>query len=62
MTELPESTVLTSRAACGLARSVCQPPDAHTDGGGHAGGLVRLEQGEELSEMMSARHMSIKER
>ncbi|TMS09195.1 Supervillin [Larimichthys crocea] len=60
--ELPESTVLTSRAACGLARSVCQPPDAHTDGGGHGGGLVRLEQGEELSEMMSARHMSIKER
>ncbi|XP_035510696.1 supervillin a isoform X4 [Morone saxatilis] len=62
--ELPESTVVTSRAASGLPRSVCQPPaaDAHVDGSGPAAGPVQLEDGEELSDMMTARHMSIKER
>ncbi|XP_076617469.1 supervillin a isoform X1 [Chaetodon auriga] len=62
--ELPESTVQASRAASGLPRSVCQPPaaDTHTDGSGHTPGPVQLEQGDELSDMMTARHMSIKER
>nr|XP_046226652.1 supervillin a isoform X11 [Scatophagus argus] len=62
--ELPESTAVTSRAASGLPRSACQPPEAdtHPDGSGHAGGLVQHEQGDELSEIMTARHMSIKER
>lgn len=60
LTELPESAVVASRAASGLPRSACQPPaaDAHAD----APGLVQLEQGDELSDMMTARHMSIKER
>lgn len=64
LAEPPESTALTSRAASGLPRSECQPPaaDTHTDDSGHTPGLVELEQGDELSDMMTARHMSIKER
>ncbi|XP_039983335.1 supervillin a isoform X4 [Xiphias gladius] len=62
--ELPESTVVTSRAASGSPRTVCQPPapDTHTDGSGHIASLVQSEQGDDLSDMMTARHMSIKER
>ncbi|XP_051267287.1 LOW QUALITY PROTEIN: supervillin a [Dicentrarchus labrax] len=62
--ELLESTVVTSRAVSGLPQSVCQPPaaDAHIDGSGPTAGPVQLEDGEELSDMMTARHMSIKER
>ncbi|XP_069554175.1 supervillin a isoform X8 [Brachyistius frenatus] len=56
--ELLESTVVTSRAASGSPGSVSQlaAGDWHTDG------LVLPEQDGELSDMMSARHMSIKER
>ncbi|XP_070784604.1 supervillin a [Enoplosus armatus] len=59
-----ESAAVTSTAASGSPRSVCQPPaaDAHTDCGGHAAGLGQPEQGDELSDMMAARHMSIKQR
>ncbi|XP_044032515.1 supervillin a isoform X16 [Siniperca chuatsi] len=62
--ELPESTVVTSRAASGSPRSVCQPPvaDTHIDGSEHTVGLVQPELGDELSDMMTARHMSIKQR
>ncbi|XP_073344609.1 supervillin a isoform X2 [Pagrus major] len=62
--ELPESTVVTSRAASGLPRSVCQPPaaDTHTDDSRHTAGLVQPEEGDELSDMMMARHMSIRDR
>ncbi|KAM9337647.1 supervillin a isoform 5-T5 [Symphorus nematophorus] len=62
--ELQESTVVTSRAASGQPRSVCQPPaaDEHTDCSGYPAGLFQHEEGEELSDMMTARHMSIKER
>ncbi len=64
LTELQESAVLTSRAAAALPRSVCQPAaaDTHTDSGEHTAGLVQPETGDELSDMMTARHMSIKER
>ncbi|XP_054479379.1 supervillin a [Anoplopoma fimbria] len=48
--ELPDSTVITSKAASG------SPPDGHTDG------RFQPEEGEELSEMMMARQMSIRER
>uniref|UniRef100_UPI0037E91AF4 supervillin a isoform X3 n=1 Tax=Semicossyphus pulcher TaxID=241346 RepID=UPI0037E91AF4 len=58
--ELPESTVVTSRAAAGSPRSECQPPAA--DGSGHTAGLVDFEQAEELVDMMSAKQMSIRER
>ncbi|XP_008298877.1 supervillin a isoform X2 [Stegastes partitus] len=59
-----ESSVLTYRGASGSPNSLCQPPagDTYTDGSGLADGLIQLEQGDELSDMMSARHMSIKER
>ncbi|XP_039646220.1 supervillin a isoform X12 [Perca fluviatilis] len=56
--ELPESTVVTSRAASGSPSSVCQPPAADT----HTDGLVQPEEEDELRNMMMARHMSIKER
>lgn len=58
LTELPDSTVVTSRAASGSPRSVCRPLEADT----HTDGLVQPDEGDELSEMMMARHMSIKER
>lgn len=62
--ELPEPAVVTSRAASGSPRSVRQPAvaDTQVDDGGHAGGLDQPEQGEDLSDMMTARHVSIKER
>ncbi|XP_030254267.1 supervillin a isoform X15 [Sparus aurata] len=62
--ELLESTVVTSGAAPRLPRTVCQPPaaDAHADDSRHTAGLVQPEQGDELSDMMTARHMSIRDR
>ncbi|XP_037612837.1 supervillin a isoform X20 [Sebastes umbrosus] len=48
----PESTVVTSRAASGSPGSA----DAHADS------LVHPEEGEELSDAMMARHMSIRDR
>uniref|UniRef100_UPI003AAF1BDC supervillin a n=1 Tax=Centroberyx gerrardi TaxID=166262 RepID=UPI003AAF1BDC len=62
--ELPEFSVVTSRAASCSPRSVCQPPavDTHADGSGHTPSLVQPEQGDELTEAMMARQMSIKER
>ena len=64
LTELQESTVVTSRAPAGQPRSVCQPPaaDEYADGVGYPAGLLQYEEGDELSDMMTARHMSIKER
>lgn len=64
LTELSDSAVVTPRAASALPRSVCRPPaaDTHPDGSAHAAGLFQPEQGEELCDMMTARHMSIKER
>uniref|UniRef100_A0A671YBT3 Supervillin a n=1 Tax=Sparus aurata TaxID=8175 RepID=A0A671YBT3_SPAAU len=58
------STVVTSGAAPRLPRTVCQPPaaDAHADDSRHTAGLVQPEQGDELSDMMTARHMSIRDR
>lgn len=63
LTELPESTVVTSRAASGSPRSVCEPPtaDTHADRSGHTAGIVHPDVEDELSDM-TARHMSIKER
>ncbi|XP_029935701.1 supervillin a isoform X6 [Myripristis murdjan] len=62
--ELPESGVVTSRAASGSPRSVCQPQAADTfaDGGGYTLSLVQPVQGDELTDAMTARQMSIKER
>ncbi|XP_044196031.1 supervillin a isoform X17 [Thunnus albacares] len=62
--ELPEPTVVTPRAPSGSPRSVCQPPaaDTHADGGGQTASLFQPELDDELSDMMTARHMSIKER
>ncbi|XP_071341764.1 supervillin a isoform X2 [Trachinotus anak] len=59
--ELLESTVVTNRAASDFPKTACHPPasaaeDSHTDG------LVQPEEGDEMSDMMTARHMSIKER
>ncbi|XP_060920598.1 supervillin a isoform X2 [Labrus mixtus] len=57
--ELHESSVVTSRAA------VCQPPpvaDTQADSSGHTAGLVEPEDGEELSDMMMAKTMSIRDR
>lgn len=64
LTELLESTVVTSGAAPRLPRTVCQLPaaDAHADDSRHTAGLVQPEQGDELSDMMTARHMSIRDR
>lgn len=64
LSELSDSTVVTSRAVSGVPRGACRPPAADTqpDSGEHAAGLVQPEQGGELSDMMTARHMSIKER
>nr|XP_019943114.1 PREDICTED: supervillin isoform X5 [Paralichthys olivaceus] len=52
-----ESTVVTSRAASDSLRTACQPPaaDTHTDD-------IEFLPEDELSHMMSARHMSIRER
>uniref|UniRef100_A0A3Q1BC33 HP domain-containing protein n=1 Tax=Amphiprion ocellaris TaxID=80972 RepID=A0A3Q1BC33_AMPOC len=60
----PVESVLTYRGASGSPRSVCQPPvgDTYTTGSGLADGLIQLAQGDELSDMMSTRQMSIKER
>ncbi|KAI3355058.1 hypothetical protein L3Q82_017934, partial [Scortum barcoo] len=62
--ELPESTVVTSRATSGSPRSVCQPPtgDTQTDGNGHSAGPLQPEHEDEMSDIMMARHMSIRER
>ncbi|KAK5850017.1 hypothetical protein PBY51_014303 [Eleginops maclovinus] len=54
--ELPVSTLVTSRAASGSPRNLYQLPDTHTDD------LYQPEEGDELSNMMMARQMSIKER
>ncbi|CAI5673928.1 unnamed protein product [Oreochromis niloticus] len=56
--ELLESTVVTSRAASGFPEAA----DLHTDSNAHPAGPVEPEQGDELSDRMMARHMSIKER
>lgn len=63
-TELLESTVVTSRAASRLPRTACQPPaaDAHVNDSRPTAGLVQPEQGDELNDMMTARHMSIRDR
>ncbi|XP_047185774.1 supervillin a isoform X14 [Scophthalmus maximus] len=55
-----ESTAVTSRAAPDSPGMVCEPPaaDTHTDGSS----LFEPEQGDELSDAMMAKHMSIKER
>ncbi|XP_034428093.1 supervillin a isoform X13 [Hippoglossus hippoglossus] len=54
-----ESTVLTSRAASDSLRTPCQPPAADT----HTDDIDFLsEHGDELSDAMSARQMSIRER
>ncbi|XP_063340249.1 supervillin a isoform X6 [Pelmatolapia mariae] len=53
-----ESTVVTSRAASGFPEAT----DPHTDSNAHPAGPVQPEQGDELSDRMMARHMSIKER
>uniref|UniRef100_A0A3Q1FCE3 Supervillin a n=1 Tax=Acanthochromis polyacanthus TaxID=80966 RepID=A0A3Q1FCE3_9TELE len=60
----PVESALTYRGAAGSPGSVCQPPvgDTYTTGSGLADGLIQLEQGDELSDMMSTRQMSIKER
>lgn len=58
LTELLESTVVTSRAASGFPETT----DLHTDSNAHPAGPVQPEQGDELSDRMMARHMSIKER
>ncbi|XP_036934826.1 supervillin a isoform X5 [Acanthopagrus latus] len=62
--ELLESTVVTSRAASRLPRTACQPPaaDAHVNDSRPTAGLVQPEQGDELNDMMTARHMSIRDR
>ncbi|XP_029002852.1 supervillin a isoform X5 [Betta splendens] len=52
---LPEFTV----AASGSVRPVCEPP---TDESGSLSSIAHPEQEDELSDMMTARHMSIKER
>ncbi|XP_034998711.2 supervillin a isoform X5 [Hippoglossus stenolepis] len=53
-----ESTVLTSRAASDSLRTACQPPAADT----HTDDIDFLsEHGDELSDAMSARQMSIRE-
>ncbi|XP_033964119.1 supervillin a isoform X6 [Pseudochaenichthys georgianus] len=54
--DLPESAVVTSRAASGSPRNLYQLPDTHTDD------LYQPDEGDELSHMMMARQMSIKER
>ncbi|XP_030612043.1 supervillin a isoform X2 [Archocentrus centrarchus] len=54
--EVPESPVVTSRATSGL------PVSGDTDSSGHPADPVQPEQGDELSDRMTARHMSIKER
>ncbi|XP_034090391.1 supervillin a isoform X13 [Gymnodraco acuticeps] len=54
--DLPESAVVTSRAASGSPRNLYQLPDTHTDD------LYQPDEGDELSNMMMARQMSIKER
>uniref|UniRef100_A0A3Q1J9R6 HP domain-containing protein n=1 Tax=Anabas testudineus TaxID=64144 RepID=A0A3Q1J9R6_ANATE len=60
---LPESAVVTSRAPSGSPRSECEPPPtADSDESDHKANLVQPEQEDELSDMMMARHMSIKER
>ncbi|XP_029314118.1 supervillin a [Cottoperca gobio] len=53
--EPPEST---SRAVSGSPRNLCQPPAADT----HADDLYQPEEGDELSNMMMTRQMSIKDR
>uniref|UniRef100_A0A3B4TEJ1 Supervillin a n=1 Tax=Seriola dumerili TaxID=41447 RepID=A0A3B4TEJ1_SERDU len=52
--------VATSTAASGLAKTVCQPPAAEEDT--YTDDLLQPEEGDEMSDMMTARHMSIKER
>lgn len=56
--DLLESTVVTSRAASGFPEAA----DPHTDSNAHPAGPVQPEQGDELSDRMMARHMSIRER
>ncbi|KAM4606698.1 supervillin a isoform 3-T3 [Polymixia lowei] len=60
--ELLESGVVSPRAGSGSPRSVSQPPagDTHVDDIGHS--LFQFEQGDELTDAMTARQMSIKER
>lgn len=58
LTDLLESTVVTSRAASGFPEAA----DLHTDSNAHPAGPVQPEQGDELSDRMMARHMSIRER
>lgn len=50
--------MVTSRAASGFPEAA----DLHTDSNAHPAGPVEPEQGDELSDRMMARHMSIKER
>uniref|UniRef100_A0AAX7SNN6 HP domain-containing protein n=1 Tax=Astatotilapia calliptera TaxID=8154 RepID=A0AAX7SNN6_ASTCA len=54
--DLLESTVVTSRATSGF------PEAADTDSNTHPADPVQPEQGDELSDRMMARHMSIRER
>ncbi|XP_056155898.1 supervillin a isoform X2 [Lampris incognitus] len=62
--ELLESSVVPSKAASASPWSVSQPPagDTHIDSSGHSPSLVQPEQGDELTDAMTARQMSIKER
>ncbi|XP_005918533.1 supervillin a isoform X15 [Haplochromis burtoni] len=56
--DLLESTVVTSRATSGFPEAA----DPHTDSNAHPADPVQPEQGDELSDRMMARHMSIRER
>lgn len=58
LTDLLESTVVTSRATSGFPEAA----DPHKDSNTHPADLVQPEQGDELSDRMMARHMSIRER
>ncbi|XP_029384615.1 supervillin a isoform X4 [Echeneis naucrates] len=56
--ELPESTVVT---ASGSTNTVCRPPPAAAEDT-YPDCVFQPEEGDDLSDMMTARHMSIKER
>ncbi|XP_061614011.1 supervillin a isoform X8 [Phyllopteryx taeniolatus] len=62
--ELPEPTLVRSRAASGSSRGVCQPPEADTyrDDGELTTGPLQSELEDELCDTMTAKHMSIKQR
>lgn len=60
-TEIPEPTVEpTSTAAADFTSALSKPTAADTLA--ESGPNTQAEEGEELSKMMSARHMSIRER